>query len=170
MAVLLLAAGTITGAIWADYAWGRYWGWDKKEVWALVSLLVYLAVLHGRWAGWAGNFGLAVGSVLGATAIMIALVRRQLHLRRWTPLLRLRRRRPSARRHLHRRQLVVRRLRDGSLPVGITGSGVGQRCRRHLSERKKTEEKRRPEVSHNKVRGLGGIGYLLTPPKSTGAS
>jgi ABC-type transport system involved in cytochrome c biogenesis permease subunit len=72
VAVLLLAAGTITGAIWADFAWGRYWGWDPKEVWALVSLLVYLAVLHGRWAGWAGNFGLAVGSVLGATAIMIA--------------------------------------------------------------------------------------------------
>lgn len=72
IAVLLLAAGTITGAIWADYAWGRYWGWDKKEVWALVTLLVYLAVLHGRWAGWTGNFGLAVGSVLGATAIMIA--------------------------------------------------------------------------------------------------
>ena len=72
VAVLLLAAGTITGAIWADFAWGRYWGWDPKEVWALVSLLVYLAVLHGRWAGWAGNFGLAVGSVLGATAIMVA--------------------------------------------------------------------------------------------------
>jgi len=70
VAVWLLAAGTITGAIWADYAWGRYWGWDPKEVWALVSLLVYLAVLHGRWAGWTGNFGIAVGAVLGATAIL----------------------------------------------------------------------------------------------------
>lgn len=71
VAVLLLAAGTITGAIWADYAWGRYWGWDPKEVWALVSLLVYLVVLHGRWAGWTGNFGLAVGAVLGAMAILM---------------------------------------------------------------------------------------------------
>ncbi|HLA86194.1 MAG TPA: cytochrome c biogenesis protein CcsA, partial [Thermoguttaceae bacterium] len=71
VAVLLLAAGTITGAIWADYAWGRYWAWDPKEVWALVSLLIYLAVLHGRWAGWTGHFGIAVGAVLGATAILM---------------------------------------------------------------------------------------------------
>ena len=72
LAVLLLAAGTITGAIWADFAWGRYWGWDPKEVWALVTLLVYMVILHGRWAGWAGDFGMAVGAVLGATSIMMA--------------------------------------------------------------------------------------------------
>jgi ABC-type transport system involved in cytochrome c biogenesis permease subunit len=72
VAVLLLAAGTILGALWADVAWGRFWGWDAKEVWALVSLLVYMTVLHGRYAGWSGNFGLAVGSVLGATAILMA--------------------------------------------------------------------------------------------------
>jgi ABC-type transport system involved in cytochrome c biogenesis permease subunit len=72
VAVLFLAAGTILGALWADVSWGRFWGWDPKEVWALVSLLVYLAVLHGRYAGWFGNFGLAVGSVFGATAIMMA--------------------------------------------------------------------------------------------------
>ena len=72
VAVLLLAVGTITGAIWADYAWGRYWNWDPKEVWALITLLVYLAVLHGRWAGWAGSFGMAVGAVAGATSILIA--------------------------------------------------------------------------------------------------
>ena len=40
--VLLLAAGTILGALWADKAWGRFWSWDPKEVWALISLLVYL--------------------------------------------------------------------------------------------------------------------------------
>jgi ABC-type transport system involved in cytochrome c biogenesis permease subunit len=72
VAVLLLAAGTILGALWADVAWGRFWGWDAKEVWALVSLLVYITILHGRYAGWSGNFGLAVGSVLGATAILMA--------------------------------------------------------------------------------------------------
>lgn len=70
--VLLLAAGTITGALWADVAWGRFWGWDSKEVWALISLMVYLAVLHGRSAGWFGNFGLAVGSVIGAISILMA--------------------------------------------------------------------------------------------------
>jgi len=72
VAVLFLAAGTILGALWADVSWGRFWGWDPKEVWALVSLLIYLAVLHGRYAGWFGNFGLAVGSVIGAPSILMA--------------------------------------------------------------------------------------------------
>lgn len=72
VAVLLLAAGTILGGLWADVSWGRFWGWDPKEVWALISLLTYLAILHGRYAGWFGDFGLAVGSVLGATAIVFS--------------------------------------------------------------------------------------------------
>ena len=49
--VILLTAGTILGAIWADYSWGRFWGWDPKESWALISLLSYLALLHGRFIG-----------------------------------------------------------------------------------------------------------------------
>jgi len=69
VAVLLLAAGTILGGLWADVSWGRFWGWDPKEVWALVSLLAYLVVLHGRYAGWIGNFGLAAGAVVGAAVI-----------------------------------------------------------------------------------------------------
>jgi len=69
VAVLLLATGTILGGLWADVSWGRFWGWDPKEVWALISLLVYLAVLHGRFAGWFNNFGLAAGTVFGATMI-----------------------------------------------------------------------------------------------------
>jgi ABC-type transport system involved in cytochrome c biogenesis permease subunit len=69
VAVLLLAAGTILGGLWADVSWGRFWGWDPKEVWALVSLLAYIAILHGRYAGWIGNFGLAAGSVIGAAVI-----------------------------------------------------------------------------------------------------
>lgn len=72
VAVLLLAVGTITGALWADVAWGRFWGWDAKEVWALVSLLAYAIILHGRYAGWSGNFGLATGAVLGLSAIVMA--------------------------------------------------------------------------------------------------
>ena len=55
--VLLLAIGTILGAVWADFAWGRFWGWDPKEVWALITLLGYLAVLHARYAGWAATAG-----------------------------------------------------------------------------------------------------------------
>lgn len=72
VAVVLLAAGTILGALWADVAWGRFWGWDPKEVWALISFLVYLAILHGRYAGLFGNFGLVVGSALGASAITMS--------------------------------------------------------------------------------------------------
>jgi ABC-type transport system involved in cytochrome c biogenesis permease subunit len=72
VAVLLLAAGTILGALWADVAWGRFWSWDAKEVWSLVTLLVYMLILHGRHIGWFGNFGLAVGSVLGFTSIVMA--------------------------------------------------------------------------------------------------
>jgi ABC-type transport system involved in cytochrome c biogenesis permease subunit len=71
IAMVLLYMGTVLGAVWADKAWGRYWGWDPKEVWALVSLLIYLFLVHGRHTGWTGNFGLAVGMVLEATAMMM---------------------------------------------------------------------------------------------------
>lgn len=72
VAVLLLAAGTILGALWADKAWGHFWSWDAKEVWSLLTLLAYMAILHARHIGWAGNFGMAFGSVLGATFILMA--------------------------------------------------------------------------------------------------
>ncbi len=45
-AVLLLAAGIFIGAVWANLSWGRYWGWDPKEVWALITLLVYAFAFH----------------------------------------------------------------------------------------------------------------------------
>ena len=67
--VLLLAAGTILGALWADKAWGRFWAWDPKEVWALISLLAYLGFLHARHIGWLGAFGMAMTAVLGASAV-----------------------------------------------------------------------------------------------------
>lgn len=70
--VLLVAAGTILGGIWADQSWGRFWGWDPKEVWALIVLLVYLAILHGRYAGWVGPFGLAAGAVMGFMSVIMA--------------------------------------------------------------------------------------------------
>ena len=44
------------GAIWADHAWGRYWGWDPKETWSFITWLVYAAFLHARaTAGWRGR-------------------------------------------------------------------------------------------------------------------
>jgi cytochrome c-type biogenesis protein CcsB len=47
--------GVIAGAIWADQAWGRYWGWDPVEIWAFITWVVYAAYLHARaTAGWRG--------------------------------------------------------------------------------------------------------------------
>jgi ABC-type transport system involved in cytochrome c biogenesis permease subunit len=45
---ILLLAGIITGSMWAASSWGRYWGWDPKEVWSLVAFLGYMAILHVR--------------------------------------------------------------------------------------------------------------------------
>jgi ABC-type transport system involved in cytochrome c biogenesis permease subunit len=61
---VFLTAGIIFGAIWANKSWGRYWGWDPKETWSLITLLGYMAVLHGRRIGWFGSFGLATWSIL----------------------------------------------------------------------------------------------------------
>lgn len=70
--VLLIAAGTILGGVWADYSWGRFWGWDPKEVWALITLLVYLIPLHGRFAGWVNTFWLVFASVFCFLSVVMA--------------------------------------------------------------------------------------------------
>jgi cytochrome c-type biogenesis protein CcsB len=70
--VLLLAAGTILGGIWAQEAWGRFWGWDPKETWALIALLSYLIPLHGRLAGWMSNFALSVAAVVCFLSVLMA--------------------------------------------------------------------------------------------------
>jgi len=70
--VVLLAAGTILGGVWADYSWGRFWGWDPKEVWALIALLAYLAVLHGRLTGWVGTFNFSVLAVVSFLTVIMA--------------------------------------------------------------------------------------------------
>lgn len=44
-----LAIGIFLGAVWANESWGRYWSWDPKETWALITMIVYAAVLHFRW-------------------------------------------------------------------------------------------------------------------------
>jgi cytochrome c-type biogenesis protein CcsB len=72
LGVLLLAAGTILGGVWANYSWGRFWGWDPKETWALIALLCYILTLHGRLAGWWTEFGLVVASVVCFLAVLMA--------------------------------------------------------------------------------------------------
>jgi cytochrome c-type biogenesis protein CcsB len=70
--VVLLAAGTILGGVWADYSWGRFWGWDPKEVWALIALLTYLIILHGRYTGWVSQFSYAIYTVLAFMSVVMA--------------------------------------------------------------------------------------------------
>lgn len=48
-AIFCLTAGIFIGAVWANMSWGRYWGWDPKETWALITMLVYAALLHWPW-------------------------------------------------------------------------------------------------------------------------
>jgi cytochrome c-type biogenesis protein CcsB len=53
-----LSVGVVMGAVWAHYSWGRYWGWDPKETWALITWFVYAVYLHTRITlGWTGKPG-----------------------------------------------------------------------------------------------------------------
>ena len=68
----LLAVGTVLGAVWANESWGRYWGWDAKETWSLVSILVYAAVAHFRFLpGLARPWPTAAGSFAAIAAIVM---------------------------------------------------------------------------------------------------
>jgi cytochrome c-type biogenesis protein CcsB len=67
---LFLTAGIITGAVWANSAWGRYWGWDPKETWSLITWFVYASLLHARlMRGWQGR-RIAVLSLAGFAAVL----------------------------------------------------------------------------------------------------
>lgn len=70
--IVLLAAGTILGGVWANYSWGRFWGWDPKETWALIALLLYIFALHGKLTGWWGNFGMAVAAAVCFNGVLMA--------------------------------------------------------------------------------------------------
>lgn len=68
----LLTIGTFLGAVWANESWGRYWGWDPKETWALVSILVYTIISHMRnIPGLKGNLAVSFGSLIGFASIMM---------------------------------------------------------------------------------------------------
>jgi hypothetical protein len=69
--VFLLVLGTFLGGWWADFSWGRFWGWDTKETWALITLFFYLFVLHARYVGWLAGFGTAAWSVISFAAVIM---------------------------------------------------------------------------------------------------
>ena len=67
---VLIIAGTLLGAWWADEAWGRFWGWDPKEIGALLIALTYLIPLHLRYVGAVSSTGLAAWAVLGFLSVL----------------------------------------------------------------------------------------------------
>lgn len=72
LGVWLLTTGTVLGAIWADHAWGRFWGWDPKEVWALITLLGYAGVLYAYRSGRVRHCGLAALSITSFALVIMA--------------------------------------------------------------------------------------------------
>jgi cytochrome c-type biogenesis protein CcsB len=70
----MLTVGMVTGAIWANEAWGTYWSWDPKETWSLITWFIYAAMLHGRLTvGWRGR-KVAILSIVGFFVILFTFL------------------------------------------------------------------------------------------------
>ena len=69
---LLQTSLILTGALWAQKSWARYWGWDSKETWSLITWLVYAAYLHTRSIGWKGRRS-AILAIIGFAVAMFTL-------------------------------------------------------------------------------------------------
>ena len=70
--LFMVSIGTYLGGVWANESWGRYWGWDAKETWALVTILVYAFILHMRFVpGLRGNYAFNVASLFGFASVMM---------------------------------------------------------------------------------------------------
>lgn len=72
LGVFLITAGIILGGVWADYSWGRFWGWDPKETWALIADLGFIALLHARYIKWVNDFTLLALSPLAFLLVVMA--------------------------------------------------------------------------------------------------
>ena len=71
IALLTIIVGTVLGGRWADYSWGRFWSWDPKEVWALITILFLVIVFHGRIARYYGTIGVTMGALLASIAVIV---------------------------------------------------------------------------------------------------
>ncbi|NNM30458.1 MAG: cytochrome c biogenesis protein CcsA, partial [Akkermansiaceae bacterium] len=67
--LLLSLIGTVLGGIWANYSWGRFWGWDPKENGALMIVLWNLLILHGRLGGFLREWGTNLAALFGAVVV-----------------------------------------------------------------------------------------------------
>lgn len=67
---VFLALGIVTGSVWAHYAWGSYWSWDPKEIWSLITWLIYAIMLHARYVhGWRGK-RMAIMAIAGFVSVL----------------------------------------------------------------------------------------------------
>jgi cytochrome c-type biogenesis protein CcsB len=72
LGLFLLAAGSFLGGVWANESWGRYWGWDPKETWAMVTILVYSFIVHmHKIPGFKGNFMASAASLLAFGSVLM---------------------------------------------------------------------------------------------------
>jgi len=71
LGILFLCIGIGAGGEWAHRAWGRYWAWNPKETWSLLTLAGYALLLHARHSGWMGACGQAIGAILGFLAVLM---------------------------------------------------------------------------------------------------
>ncbi len=70
--LFMVSIGTYLGGVWANESWGRYWGWDAKETWALVTILVYAFILHMRFIpGLRGAYAYNVGTLFGWASVIM---------------------------------------------------------------------------------------------------
>ncbi|NOZ46739.1 MAG: cytochrome c biogenesis protein CcsA [Chlorobi bacterium] len=70
--LFLLTIGTFLGGVWANESWGRYWGWDPKETWALITVIVYSFIVHMRLIpGLKGTYSFNVASILGYGSVIM---------------------------------------------------------------------------------------------------
>jgi cytochrome c-type biogenesis protein CcsB len=70
--LILLTLGSFLGGVWANESWGRYWGWDPKETWALVTILVYTFISHmHKIPGFKGEYALSAASLLGFSSVLM---------------------------------------------------------------------------------------------------
>jgi len=70
--VFLLTLGSFLGGVWANESWGRYWGWDPKETWAMVTILVYSFIVHmHKIPGLKGHFQKSTAALLGFGSVLM---------------------------------------------------------------------------------------------------
>ncbi len=72
LGLLMLTSGSFIGGVWANESWGRYWGWDPKETWAMVTILVYTFIVHmHKIPGFKGNYAVSAASLVGFGSVLM---------------------------------------------------------------------------------------------------